>query len=106
MINTGLASTPRSAGQTMPDDQPSANRPTWRPSVNITPIERFGRILIGAFGAVAGIMLVAAGGSVLVIVLELLLVAAGLDLILTGAFGHCPLYRKLGHIPTSLRRPA
>jgi hypothetical protein len=36
-------------------------------------------------------------------VFEVLLVAAGLDLVVTGALGHCPLYRKLGHVPTSLR---
>ena len=35
--------------------------------------------------------------------LELLLIGAGLDLLITGAIGHCPLYQKLGHVPTSLR---
>jgi hypothetical protein len=28
---------------------------------------------------------------------------AGADLLVTGALGHCPLYQKLGYIPTSLR---
>jgi hypothetical protein len=41
---------------------------------------------------------------VLAIVLELLLVAAGLDMLITGATGHCPLYQKLGHLPKSLGR--
>jgi hypothetical protein len=36
-------------------------------------------------------------------VLELLLIAVGLDLLVTDATGHCPLYRKLGHVPKSLR---
>jgi hypothetical protein len=40
------------------------------------------------------------------VVLEVLLVVAGLDLMVTGALGHCPLYRKLGYVPPSLRRPA
>jgi len=30
--------------------------------------------------------------------------AASLDLVVTGVVGHCPLYRKLGYTPQSLRR--
>ena len=77
-----------------------------RPVVNITPIERAGRILVGALAAIAGIALLAAASGPLVVILELLLVLAGLDLVVTGALGHCPLYHKLGHVPASLRRPA
>lgn len=75
-----------------------------RPTVNISLIERSGRIVFGAVGAVVGVLLLmsAAEGATAVI-LEFLLVAAGLDLIITGATGHCPLYSKLGHVPTSLR---
>lgn len=51
-------------------------------------------------------MLLASAGSVLAVVLEALLVLAGLDLVITGALGHCPLYRRLGYVPPSLRRPA
>ena len=40
----------------------------------------------------------------IVAMLDLLLVAAGLDLVVTGALGHCPLYQRLGHVPASLRR--
>ena len=75
-----------------------------RPTVNITPIERAGRVLIGAAGALAGIVLLASAASAGVVVLEVLLVLAGLDLMVTGALGHCPLYRKLGYTPPSLRR--
>ena len=78
--------------------------PRWR-TVNITPTERFGRIAIGAAAAIAGVLLLAAAGSVLAVILETLLVLAGLDLLITGALGHCPLYQKLGYIPRSLRRP-
>jgi hypothetical protein len=42
-------------------------------------------------------------GSTLAVVLELLLVLAGLDLVVTGALGHCPLYARLGHVPASLK---
>ncbi len=90
-------------GTVQREDRSSTNAPHWRPSVNITPVERIGRILVGAIGVGAGIALLAAGGIVLTIVFEVLLVAAGLDLVVTGALGHCPLYRKLGHVPTSLR---
>ena len=77
-----------------------------RPTINITPAERLGRIFIGLLGAVGGLVLLASAGGTLAIVLEVLLVLAGLDLVVTGALGHCPLYRKLGHIPRSLRGPA
>ena len=77
-----------------------------RPVVNITPLERAGRVLIGSVGAVGGLLLLASAGSVGVVVLEILLVLAGLDLVVTGALGHCPLYAKLGHTPRTLRRPA
>ena len=77
-----------------------------RPDTNITPVERVGRIVIGAAAMVAGIVLLASAGGVLAVVLEVLLVLAGLDLVVTGALGHCPLYRKLGYVPPSLRRLA
>jgi hypothetical protein len=72
--------------------------------VNITPAERAGRIAVGLAAIIAGAVLLAAAGSVLAVVLEALLVAAGLDLAITGALGHCPLYQKLGYLPRSLRR--
>ena len=77
-----------------------------RPVVNITPIERVGRVLIGAVGAVGGLLLLASAAGPAVAVLEVLLVLAGLDLVVTGALGHCPLYRKLGYTPPSLRGTA
>lgn len=77
-----------------------------RPSVNITPIERVARVLIGAVGAIGGLVLLVSASSAGIVVLEALLVLAGLDLVVTGALGHCPLYAKLGHVPKSLRRPA
>lgn len=33
------------------------------------------------------------------VVLEVALVLAGLDMIITGITGHCPLYQKLGRAP-------
>ena len=77
-----------------------------RPVVNITPVERAGRILVGLVGVVGGLVLLVSATGPVVGVLEVLLVLAGLDLVVTGALGHCPLYRKLGYVPPSLRRPA
>lgn len=75
-------------------------------SVNITPTERAARIVIGGLGALGGALLLAGASSVLAVILEILLIAAGLDLVVTGALGHCPLYHKLGHVPASLRSHA
>jgi hypothetical protein len=74
-----------------------------RPTINITPAERIGRILVGLVGVAAGVILLGSVSGAVVAVLEVLLVLAGLDLIATGALGHCPLYRKLGYTPPSLR---
>jgi hypothetical protein len=74
-----------------------------RPTINISPPERAGRIVLGLGGIVAGIILLAAASSVVAVVLEVLLVGAGLDMVITGALGHCPLYAKLGHAPSSRR---
>jgi len=75
-----------------------------RPAVNITPVERLGRIAIGLFAMIAGGLLLVGSGSALAVVLEVLLILAGADLAITGTLGHCPLYRKLGYVPPSLRR--
>lgn len=77
-----------------------------RLTVNITPLERWGRVVVGTIGVVAGALLLTTAGSALVVALEIALILAGLDLIVTGALGHCPLYSKLGYVPRSLRRSA
>jgi len=72
--------------------------------VNITPRERAGRILGGLAATIAGVVLLASASAAGIVALEILLVLAGLDLAITGALGHCPLYHRLGHVPSSLRR--
>lgn len=72
-------------------------------TVNVAPQERVARIVLGAAAAIAAIVLLNAGPGALALVLEVLLVLAGLDLVVTGALGHCPLYAKLGHVPASLK---
>lgn len=77
-----------------------------RPLINLTPAERAGRVAVGIAGAVAGAILLVSAGSAMAVVLEVLLVLAGLDMLVTGALGHCPLYKRLGYVPASLRRPS
>lgn len=74
-----------------------------RPEINLTARERIARIAIGVVGVVAGALLLWGADPAGTVVLEILLVVAGLDMLVTGALGHCPLYRKLGHVPASLR---
>lgn len=76
-------------------------RSRW--SINITPAERAARLTVGGLGVVAGILLLASAVSTWAVILEVLLVLASLDLVVTGALGHCPLYAKLGHVPASLK---
>ena len=74
-----------------------------RPLINITVPERLARIVIGLVGVIGGVLLLTSAGGPGVVVLEILLILAGLDLVVTGALGHCPLYSRLGHVPRSLR---
>ena len=46
------------------------------------------------------------GRALVVEQLELLLIVAGLDLIVTGGTGHCPLYKKLGRLPLRKGHPS
>ena len=77
-----------------------------RPPINISPGERVARIAVGAAGAIAGTLLLASAGSAVAVVLEVALLLAGLDLVVTGALGFCPLYHRLGRAPRALGRSA
>ena len=75
-----------------------------RLTVNISPLERAARIGLGLVGVIGAVALLIGSSELVTVVLAVLLGAAGLDLLVTGALGHCPLYAKLGHVPASLRR--
>ena len=75
-----------------------------RLTVNIGPQERVARIVVGLVGVVVGIVVLKGSPGAVVAVLAVLLGVAGLDLVVTGALGHCPLYARLGHVPASVRR--
>jgi hypothetical protein len=64
-------------------------------TVNLTLIERLARVVVGAAGVVGAAVWLALVPSVLVAVGAVVLAAAGIDLVFTGARGHCPLYAWL-----------
>lgn len=96
---------PASTGGAAAEDEAQAGGTATRHrlQVNITPAERAGRVAVGVAAIIAGAVLLASAGTALAVVLEALLIAAGLDLAVTGALGHCPLYHKLGYLPRSPR---
>ena len=64
---------------------------------NVGTIERWVRVLGGSIGAVAGLAFLLAGpASLLLGVAEVALMLLGLDFVVTGLTGYCPLYRRLG----------
>lgn len=64
---------------------------------NVGTIERGVRVLGGGILAVIGFVLLFAGPSSLVAgVAEAILVLLGLDFVVTGLTGYCPLYHRLG----------
>lgn len=73
-----------------------------RPMVNVSAPERVGRVVVGSLAFLIGVVLLLSGGGFMAVVLEALLVLTGLDLLVTGALGHCPLYARLGR--TTLTR--
>jgi uncharacterized membrane protein HdeD (DUF308 family) len=75
-----------------------------RLTVNIGPPERVARIVVGLVGVIVGILVLTGAPGAVVAVLAVLLGVAGLDLVVTGALGHCPLYARFGHVPASVRR--
>lgn len=63
---------------------------------NVGSLERVLRVLLGgALAAWAGWMFLG-GGSLLAILLFIALAALGVDFVVTGARGYCPLYKWLG----------
>lgn len=64
---------------------------------NVGTVERALRILGGGALATLGLaLLVAAGGPAWLIAVDAVLILLGLDFVLTGMTGHCPLYQWLG----------
>lgn len=64
---------------------------------NVGTIERWIRVLGGGVAAIVGIVLLLTGPSgMLLVLLAGALVALGIDFVVTGVRGYCPLYQRLG----------
>lgn len=66
---------------------------------NIGNAERVGRVVIGAALAILGLVVLFNGPAFWGLVGAIVALAVGVDLIVTGARGYCPLYARLGHAP-------
>jgi DUF2892 family protein len=60
--------------------------------VNITPLERGARIVVGTLGLFGVVAWLVLAPSMLAAVATALLAMVGVDLIVTGARGYCPVY--------------
>ena len=72
-------------------------------NVNITRVERIGRVVVGLTAVVGAAVLLRSSDGALAVVLLVLMVLAGVDLVVTGVTGHCLLYQKLGRVTVSAR---
>lgn len=63
---------------------------------NIGMIERVLRAVLGGALAVWALLLLLDGGTPLRLFLYVALIALGLDFVVTGIRGYCPLYKRLG----------
>lgn len=65
---------------------------------NIGNGERAGRVVVGAALAALGVVVLFGGPAFWGLVGAILAVAVGIDLVVTGARGYCPLYARFGHV--------
>lgn len=70
---------------------------SWRAGVkNVGPAERAIRVLLGGALAAWAIWLLSGGGTIVWVLLYIALIAFGVDFVVTGLRGYCPLYKRLG----------
>lgn len=63
---------------------------------NLGSVERVLRVVFGAAVALWALLLFFSGESLILRLVCLALAALGLDLVVTGIRGYCPLYKRLG----------
>lgn len=63
---------------------------------NLGTAERGLRVLLGGALAIWALWLLLGDGTLLQMLLYIALIALGVDFVVTGARGHCPLYKWLG----------
>ena len=67
-----------------------------RAEKNLGTMERVLRVALGAALAVWALVLLLGGGSIVWVLLYIALIALGVDFVVTGIRGYCPLYKRLG----------
>lgn len=69
----------------------------WRAELkNVGPVERVMRVLLGGALAAWSLWLLSGGGTLIWVLLYVALIALGVDFVVTGVRGYCPLYKRLG----------
>lgn len=63
---------------------------------NLGTIERILRVLLGGALAIWAVLLLVGSGSLVWWLLDVALIALGVDFVITGIRGYCPLYQRLG----------
>ena len=63
---------------------------------NVGTLDRVLRIALGGALAVWGLSLLLGGGALVWQLLRIALIALGVDFVVTGIRGYCPLYKRLG----------
>lgn len=63
---------------------------------NVGTIERVLRVALGGALAIWALVLLLAGGGLISLLVYIALIALGVDFVVTGVRGYCPLYNFLG----------
>lgn len=63
---------------------------------NVGTTERMLRVTLGAALAIWAVLLLLGGGELIWLLLYIALIALGIDFVVTGIRGYCPLYNLLG----------
>jgi hypothetical protein len=63
---------------------------------NLGTTERVLRVLLGGGLAIWALWLLLGGGALVQVLLYVAMIALGVDFVVTGLRGHCPLYKWLG----------
>ncbi len=72
---------------------------------NLGTLERVLRVLLGGALAIWALVLLLGAGALVRVLLDVALIGLGVDFVVTGIRGYCPLYKRLGW-NTAGRRPA
>ena len=72
---------------------------------NLGTIERVLRVALGGTVAIGALMLLLGHGPLVWRLLYVALIALGVDFVVTGVRGYCPLYRRLGWSTASPEMP-